>query len=105
MQNVLQIVYLIPLLPLIGFLINGLGRKHLSKSMISAVGCGTILISFALSIWVFLQVKEGNVHNAHYFDFISVGNPAPPRPRRPLFFTSSVTASGDIDFNAFSTLR
>jgi len=73
MQNVLQIVYLIPLLPLIGFLINGLGRKHLSKSMISAVGCGSILISFALSIWVFLQVKGGNVHNAHYFDFISVG--------------------------------
>jgi len=73
MQNVLQIVYLIPLLPLIGFLINGLGRKHLSKSMISAVGCGSILISFALSIWVFLQVKGGNVHTAHYFDFISVG--------------------------------
>lgn len=73
MQNVLQIVYLIPLLPLIGFLINGLGRKHLSKSIISAVGCGSILISFALSIWVFLQVKGGNVHTAHYFDFISVG--------------------------------
>ncbi|MEO5946719.1 MAG: NADH-quinone oxidoreductase subunit L [Chitinophagaceae bacterium] len=73
MQNALQIVYLIPLLPLIGFLINGLGRKHLSKSMISAVGCGTILISFSLSIWVFIQVKGGNVHTATYFDFISVG--------------------------------
>ncbi len=73
MQNVLQIVYLIPLLPLIGFLINGLGRKHLSKSMISVVGCGTILASFVLSIWVFLQVKDGNTHVANYFDFISVG--------------------------------
>jgi NADH-quinone oxidoreductase subunit L len=73
MQNVLQIVYLIPLLPLIGFLVNGLGRKHLSKSMISVIGCGTILASFVLSIWVFLQVKGGNTHVADYFNFISVG--------------------------------
>jgi NADH-quinone oxidoreductase subunit L len=73
MQNVLQIVYLIPLLPLIGFLINGLGRKHLSKSMISVIGCGTILASFILSIWVFMQVKNGNTHVAEYFNFISVG--------------------------------
>src|SRR5690242_1758572 len=73
MSNVLNIVYLIPLLPLIGFLINGLLRKQLSKSMISLVGCGTILGSFALSIWVFLQVKSGNTHVANYFDFISVG--------------------------------
>ena len=73
MSNVLNIVYLIPLLPLIGFLINGLGRKHLSKSMVSIVGCGTILASFILSIWVFTVVKAGNTHVAYYFDFISVG--------------------------------
>ncbi|HEY6062434.1 MAG TPA: NADH-quinone oxidoreductase subunit L, partial [Chitinophagaceae bacterium] len=73
MQNTLQIVYLIPLLPLIGFLINGLGRKYLSKSMISVMGCGTILASFILSIWVFVQVKNGNTHVAEYFNFISVG--------------------------------
>lgn len=74
MQNALQIVYLIPLLPLIGFLINGLGRKQLSKSAISVIGCGTLLASFVLSVWVFLQVKSGNTHTAHYFDFISVGD-------------------------------
>lgn len=73
MQNALQIVYLIPLLPLIGFLINGLGRKHLSKSVISLVGCGTIFASFILSIWVFMQVKGGNTYDANYFNFISVG--------------------------------
>lgn len=73
MQNALQIVYLIPLLPLIGFLINGLGRKHLPKSAISLIGSGVILVSFALSIWVFMQVKGGNTHEAHYFDFINVG--------------------------------
>ena len=73
MQNVLQIVYLIPLLPLLGFLINGLGRNHLSKSMVSVIGCGTVLASFLLSSWVFMEVKGGNTHIAQYFDFISVG--------------------------------
>ncbi|NOT49694.1 MAG: NADH-quinone oxidoreductase subunit L [Chitinophagaceae bacterium] len=73
MKNALNIVYLIPLLPLVGFLINGLLRKHLSKSMISVVGCGTILVSFALSIVMFLQVKNGDGGTIEYFNFISVG--------------------------------
>ncbi len=74
MQNALHIVYLIPLLPLIGFLINGLGRKHLSKPVISFIGCGSILAAFAMSVWVFIQVKGGNTHIASYFDFIRVGD-------------------------------
>ncbi|MFM2337720.1 MAG: hypothetical protein RL115_913, partial [Bacteroidota bacterium] len=73
MNNVLNIVYLIPLLPFIGFLINGLGRKHLSKSLIGVIGSGVILAAFAISIWVFIQVKGGLTHEAHYFDFIKVG--------------------------------
>jgi NADH-quinone oxidoreductase subunit L len=73
LQNSLQIVYLIPLLPLIGFLINGLGRKYLSKPAISIIGCGVLLISFVMSIWVFMLVKGGNSHVAEYFTFISVG--------------------------------
>src|SRR5436190_3258330 len=73
MQNSLQIAWLIPLFPLIGFLINGLGRKQLSKSLIGVIGSGVILASFVMSIWVFLQVKNGNTHVASYFDFINAG--------------------------------
>src|SRR5688500_11046425 len=73
MKNALDLVYLIPLLPLIGFLINGLGRKHLSKGLIGIVGSGTVLASFLISVWVFMQVKDGNTHVASYFNFISVG--------------------------------
>lgn len=72
MKNVLEIVWLIPFLPLLGFLINGLGRKILSKSLVSLVGCGVVLASFLLSIWVFVEVKNGNTHTVNYFDFISV---------------------------------
>ena len=73
MNNALQLAWLIPFFPLLGFLINGLGRKSLSKSLIGIIGSGVILASFVMSVWVFLQVKTGNVYTADYFDFISVG--------------------------------
>ncbi len=71
-MNNLQIVWLIPFLPLIGFLINGLGRKSLSKSLSGIIGSGVILGSFIMSIWVFMQVKGGNTYVAHYYDFINL---------------------------------
>lgn len=71
MNNVLQIVWLIPLLPLIGFLINGLGRNNLSKTLTGIIGSGVILGSFLISVYVFFSVKGGNTHLAHYFDFIN----------------------------------
>lgn len=71
-MNNLQIVWLIPFLPLIGFLINGLGRKSLSKSLSGIIGSGVILGSFILSIWVFIQVKNGNTYVAHYYDLINL---------------------------------
>ncbi|AHF15626.1 NADH dehydrogenase subunit L [Niabella soli DSM 19437] len=70
----LDIVYLIPLLPLIGCLINGLGRKSLSKSAVGFIGSGVILVSFVISLWAFFQVHAGNTHTTEYFPFINVGN-------------------------------
>jgi NADH-quinone oxidoreductase subunit L len=72
MQNASNIALLIPVLPLIGFIINGLFRKQLSKSAVGIIGCGVVLISFALSVWIFLQVKNGNTFVVNYFDFIRV---------------------------------
>ncbi|HTD92626.1 MAG TPA: NADH-quinone oxidoreductase subunit L [Chitinophagaceae bacterium] len=74
MKNVLELAYLVPLFPLLGFLVNGLGRKSLSKSLIGIIGSGSILASFIVSIWIFIQVKNGNTHTAEYFNFISVGD-------------------------------
>jgi NADH-quinone oxidoreductase subunit L len=72
MNNVLQLVWLIPFLPLVGFLINGLLRKQLSKSITGIIGSGVILISFIISVYVFFSVKGGNTHVAHYFNLINV---------------------------------
>ena len=74
MNNSLQLAWLIPFFPLLGFLINGLGRKSLSKSLIGIIGSGSVLASFIVSVWVFLQVKGGNTYDAVYFDFISVAD-------------------------------
>ncbi|HEX2682392.1 MAG TPA: NADH-quinone oxidoreductase subunit L, partial [Ferruginibacter sp.] len=57
---------------MVGFLINGIGRKQLSRSMAGIVGCGTVLASFVISVLVFVQVQHGNTHVAHYFDFINI---------------------------------
>jgi NADH-quinone oxidoreductase subunit L len=72
MRNVLQMVWLIPMLPLLGFLINGLGRKHLSKTMSGIIGSATVFVAFLISVYVFYSVKAGNTHVAHYFDFINI---------------------------------
>ncbi|MCH5599446.1 hypothetical protein [Niabella ginsengisoli] len=65
---------LIPLLPLIGFLLNGLLRNYLSKGVTGIIGSGTILGSFILSVIAFMQVRAGNIAVVEYFDFINVGS-------------------------------
>ena len=70
MNNIFKLVWLIPILPLLGFLINGLGRKMLSKTVSGFVGSAVVFTSFVLSVLVFLQVKAGNTSTIHLFDFI-----------------------------------
>ncbi len=71
----IQLIYLVPLLPLIGFLINGLARNVLSKSLISIIGSGVILGSFIVSLLIFFQVRheDFSAQTISYFDFIDVG--------------------------------
>lgn len=54
-----HLVFLVPLFPLLGFLINGLGRNQLSKTSIGAIGTGAILLSFLVSVQLFMQVLNG----------------------------------------------
>lgn len=65
-------VYLVPLFPLLGFLINGLGRKSLSKSLVGIIGSGAILASFLVSVMIFFDVKDNGASIVHLFDFIRV---------------------------------
>jgi len=72
MNGMIKFGYLIPMLPLVGFLINGLGRNFLSKKMVGLIGSGVMVFSFAISLFVFNQVSaEGfKTEILFLFDFI-----------------------------------
>ena len=69
-----KLVYLVPLFPLLGFLVNGLFRKSLSKSMIGIIGSGAMLASFVVSLFIFFDVKNGGGATVQLFNFIHVGS-------------------------------
>jgi NADH-quinone oxidoreductase subunit L len=48
-------VWLIPLFPFIGFIINGLWGKRLSKGLVGTIGCLTVGLSFLLTVKIFLE--------------------------------------------------
>jgi len=71
-----QLVWLIPLLPLIGFFINGLGRNVLPKGVVGFIGSLTVLLSFIVSIGIFTEINSGAVQSFNYtvFEWIKVGS-------------------------------
>lgn len=69
-----NLVYLVPLFPLIGFLINGIGWRIMPKSAGGAIGSIAILASFIVSLGIFFEVKStGATTVVHLFDFIQSG--------------------------------
>ena len=72
----INLVWLVPFLPLLGFLINGLGRRYLSKSQVGIVGSGVILAAFVVSLLIFLEVRQPGFsgQTIELFDFISAGS-------------------------------
>jgi NADH-quinone oxidoreductase subunit L len=72
----IKMIYWVPLLPLLGFLVNGLGRRYLSKTAVALIGCGTVLGSFLISLLFFLDVKAPGFsgQTVDLFPFIRTGN-------------------------------
>jgi NADH-quinone oxidoreductase subunit L len=51
----MSMLTLVPLLPLLGFLVNGLLGRHLPKSVVSVVGCAFPALAFLATLGVFRQ--------------------------------------------------
>lgn len=70
-----NIGWLIPLFPLAGFLINGLGRRFISKTLSGIISSLTVLASFVVACIVFSDVRTTGFtpQTIHVFDFISAG--------------------------------
>jgi NADH-quinone oxidoreductase subunit L len=71
----MQHLWLIPALPLLGFLINGLAGRRLPKAVIHTVAVGTVALAF---LWVLKTVAAlqplQTAHIERYFDWIRVGD-------------------------------
>ena len=74
-----QQLWLIPILPFLGFLINGLFGKRLPKTVINAVAVGSVFLSF---LWVLKSLNAlgafsgglEETHFEHYFTWIKSGS-------------------------------
>ncbi|CAN5151913.1 NADH-quinone oxidoreductase subunit L [soil metagenome] len=68
---------LIPLFPLIGFLINGLGFRRVPKGLAGTIATAAVLASFLVSIILFrsfVSTEQAQPIVATLFDWISVGD-------------------------------
>ncbi|HTO15916.1 MAG TPA: NADH-quinone oxidoreductase subunit L [Edaphocola sp.] len=70
-----QLVYLVPLFPLIGFLLNGLFYKSMPKKLSGVLASFMVLLSFVIALVIFFEVRSGNQQatTVLLFEFISVG--------------------------------
>ncbi len=65
---------LIPLFPLVGFLLNGIVGKYLPKGITGWIATLAILASFITSLYVFMNLDAGNSVTIDLFQWISFSN-------------------------------
>lgn len=72
----LELVWLIPVLPLAGFLINGLGLKVIPKNIAAFVGTIAVFLPFLLSLSLFYGLVGHQIPSVEikFYDFINVGS-------------------------------
>ncbi len=67
-------LWLIPFFPLLGFLINGLFGRRLSKPVTNLVAIGSVALSFLYVLFVLARLWPlDTVFSQHYFDWIQSG--------------------------------
>eukprot|EP01035_Chromulina_nebulosa_P003392 gene3392-4620_t len=70
-----ELVGLVPLFPLLGFIMIGLLGKRLPKSVAGILASLLVLASFGVSLGIFIELSSGNPapHTLLLFDWISAG--------------------------------
>ena len=68
-------LWLIPALPLAGFLVNGLFGRRLSKSAVTFVALSTVVLAFFWTLYVFSAARGASLpHIERYFTWIESGS-------------------------------
>ena len=77
-MSFLSLLWLIPLLPLLGAAVNGVFGKRFSKSLVATIAAGSVAASFAVSLGAFLQMlslpEDSLSVVTNYFTWIQAGN-------------------------------
>lgn len=71
----IKLIALVPLFPLIGFLINGFFGKKMSKGLSGAIAALSILASFVVSVLIFIELNSSSQksHIVNVFSWINSG--------------------------------
>ncbi len=69
----INLAWLIPVFPLLGFVINGLGRNLLPKFVIGALATLAVAVPFAISLGIFFEFTGPDAIIIPIFDWIKVG--------------------------------
>lgn len=74
----MNLIWLIPIMPLIGFLINGLFGKRLPKSSVGVIASGSVLVSFLLSLYAVIELiglpSDARSVQLSLYQWIPIGN-------------------------------
>lgn len=77
MVDIKVLIALVPILPLIGFLLVALNTKRFVQGVTSVIACGSVLASFGISLALFillLNAPEGTQYTVTLFDWINAGS-------------------------------
>ena len=78
MVSIELLVSLVPLFPLLGFLLVAFNTRRFTEGLTAVVACGAILISFVLSVFLFVQVNNlpevDKAIRVTLFDWITAGS-------------------------------
>ena len=70
------LIWLVPLLPLAGFLLNGIFNQKMPKNLAGLLASGAVFTSFVISLLIFFEVQRGNGQpvTVSCLEWFSVGN-------------------------------
>jgi NADH-quinone oxidoreductase subunit L len=90
-MNFLDLIWLIPLFPAAGFVINGLLGKRTSKRTVGIIACGAVLISFIFAAGAVYQLSQLPEHERSHvvkvYEWINAG-PAVTTSGQPTRFVA-----------------
>jgi len=70
----MQLLWLIPILPFLGFIVNGLFGRRMSKSMVTLFAIGSVALSFAWAVKTLIALGPlESKYIEHYFTWIQSG--------------------------------